>query len=351
MRRSMVVITSIVAVALIGVAACGPPSMGGGKPGPGGSGGTPGAPSGGSASAGPGGPADAGSSGGGGVTTFRVLCDSEPHRPRRPDRPPEHARHVPPAPVLRQPDDERRFHGPVPRQPGDDLQRSRRQLGLLGADAVPERRRRARHLGPHLLPGWLTSRPGAGPVLPGRPAHDRRQRRGHRATAGRRRGLDVPGCEHPVDHAARLRRRDPRAPAALPRLLGRRQPGLGRPQEPHGVHGQRRLPEQLPGAGPAPRAQRPLPDQRQRRGSASPPACRTRTTPTSSTRWNAASLAGFIDSCLHAKKRTPPPAGGLPRSAASCPVRSARTGRRAARWLAPTSSRQRGDSWCQPGSW
>ena len=80
MRRSMVVITSIVAVALVGVAACGPPSMGGAKPGPKppGGGGNPaaGAPSGGSASTGPGGPADAGSAGGGGVTTFRVLCGS-----------------------------------------------------------------------------------------------------------------------------------------------------------------------------------------------------------------------------------------------------------------------------------
>src|SRR6185436_3299893 len=50
MRRSMVVITSLVALALVGVAACGPPPMGGGKPGGGGgggSGGTPGAPSGG----------------------------------------------------------------------------------------------------------------------------------------------------------------------------------------------------------------------------------------------------------------------------------------------------------------
>ncbi|HEY8093303.1 MAG TPA: hypothetical protein VID93_05950, partial [Acidimicrobiales bacterium] len=80
MRRSMVIVTSIVAVALMGLAACGPPSMGGGKPGPKppGGGGNPatGAPSGGSASNGPGGPADAGSSGGGGVTTFRVLCGS-----------------------------------------------------------------------------------------------------------------------------------------------------------------------------------------------------------------------------------------------------------------------------------
>jgi len=79
MRRSIVVGTSIVAIALMGVAACGPPPMGGGKPGPkppGGGNPAAGAPSGGSASNGPGGPADAGSSGGGGVTTFRVLCGS-----------------------------------------------------------------------------------------------------------------------------------------------------------------------------------------------------------------------------------------------------------------------------------
>ena len=72
MRRSMIAVTSIVAVALIGIAACGPPSMGGGKPGPR----PPVGPSGGSASNGPGGPADASSSGGGGLTTFRVLCGS-----------------------------------------------------------------------------------------------------------------------------------------------------------------------------------------------------------------------------------------------------------------------------------
>jgi hypothetical protein len=81
MRRSMVAVTSIVAATLIAVAACGPPPVGGTKPGGGGgggggSGGTPGAPSAGSASSGPGGPADAGSAGGGGVTTFRVLCGS-----------------------------------------------------------------------------------------------------------------------------------------------------------------------------------------------------------------------------------------------------------------------------------
>ena len=98
----------------------------------------------------------------------------QPRGARRPDRPPEHARHVPPAPVLRQPDDERRVDGPVARQPGDDLQRRRRQLGLLGADAVPERRRRARDVGAHLLPGRLPPRPVAGPELPGRPADDRR---------------------------------------------------------------------------------------------------------------------------------------------------------------------------------
>jgi uncharacterized protein DUF1996 len=69
MRRSMIAVTSIVAAALVAIAACGPPPMGG-HPRP------PVGPSGGSASSGPGGPADAGSGGGGGVTTFRVLCGS-----------------------------------------------------------------------------------------------------------------------------------------------------------------------------------------------------------------------------------------------------------------------------------
>src|SRR5262245_66061646 len=70
-------VRSVVACALVAWGACGPPPMGGAKPGPKpGSGGTPGAPSAGSASNGPGGPIDAGSAGGGGVTAFKVLCGS-----------------------------------------------------------------------------------------------------------------------------------------------------------------------------------------------------------------------------------------------------------------------------------
>jgi uncharacterized protein DUF1996 len=90
MRRSIAIATAVVASALIAVAACAPPAPSGMKSKPparsgggGGSGGSAG-PSAGSASAGPGGPQDAGSSGGGGVTTFRVLCDSSHAAPDDP---------------------------------------------------------------------------------------------------------------------------------------------------------------------------------------------------------------------------------------------------------------------------
>ena len=104
----------------------------------------------------------------------------QPHRPGRPDRPPEHGRDVAPAPVLRQPDDQRdidrgRSAGRPPRAA------PRRQLRLLGPDAVPERRRRPGPVRADLLPRRLAPELRGHPALPARPADDRRQRHGHRA--------------------------------------------------------------------------------------------------------------------------------------------------------------------------
>ena len=199
-------------------------------------------PSAGSASTGLGGPRDAGSSGGGGLATFNVRCDSSHIAPDDPIVHPNMAgmSHL------------HQFFGNRTTNAASTAQSlrgqattcsaRRRQLRLLGPDAVPERRRRPGPVRADLLPRRLAPELRGHPALPARPADDRRQRHGHRAPAHGRRGLDVPGHGQPVAGSTELRRRHPRPPDPLPRLLGRPQPGLGGPQEPHGLHGQRRLP-------------------------------------------------------------------------------------------------------------